>query len=119
MPNGPVHVGTGGLVGAFTAAALASEQDNGDGAFIGGGLVGALAGPLPDALEPALNPNHRGICHGWACAALIAYGMYQAYRWEPADEWGRFFRWLGLIGGAAYLSHLALDARTPKGLPVI
>jgi membrane-bound metal-dependent hydrolase YbcI (DUF457 family) len=74
---------------------------------------------LPDILEPALHPNHRRFFHSIAFALAVAYGMRRAYKWEANDAWERFARGVLLVGGAAYLAHLARDALTAKSLPLI
>jgi len=82
--------------------------------------VGAFLGRLPDMLEPALrNPNHRQFFHSIAVLGLLAAGIHKAYHWEPQDEFEKIVRGVLLIGGAAYLSHLALDALTSKPLPLV
>jgi membrane-bound metal-dependent hydrolase YbcI (DUF457 family) len=45
--------------------------------------------------------------------------MYKLYHWDPQDYLDRVLRGLLLLGGAAYLSHLALDALTSKSLPFL
>ena len=56
---------------------------------------------------------------GIAFALAVAYGMRRAYKWEANDAWERFARGVLLVGGAAYLAHLARDALTAKSLPLI
>jgi membrane-bound metal-dependent hydrolase YbcI (DUF457 family) len=77
-------------------------------------LAGGAAASLPDLLEPAFSPNHRGFFHSLTAAALVAYGIS-----------GRHTQRLGVLGkmvlwvlGLGYLSHLAADATTPKSLPI-
>jgi membrane-bound metal-dependent hydrolase YbcI (DUF457 family) len=115
---------------------------------LGGVLGGGIGGRLPDWIEPASTPNHRGLFHGMTAAAGVATvglarlaelqaecrrratlatqraassspecPVRQQAEWE-ARAW-RFVAGLltGLIAG--YLSHLILDAATPKGLPVV
>ena len=74
---------------------------------------------LPDLFEPAVNPNHRQLFHSVAMFGAIGYGMWKLNHWKPEDDWQRLLRVLGLVGGAAYLSHLARDAFTAKSLPMI
>ena len=43
--------------------------------LLAGMAAGAVAGALPDILEPSLgNPNHRGFCHS-LCAAGLAWWL--------------------------------------------
>lgn len=84
----------------------------------GGGLA-ALLTKLPDILEPAVHPNHRQFFHSVAFAALVAGGWKALYDWQPQSDDGRFWRKVAMIGAGAYLCHLALDALTPRSLPLI
>lgn len=121
MANATAHRLGAGLTVGLTS--LAHELKRGaDADFfrpVAASSLAALAGTLPDILEPATSPNHRQVLHGVAFAVAIGYGMYKLYRWEPADEWGKFFRFVGLVIGGAYLVHLAMDACTPASLPLI
>jgi len=81
-------------------------------------LAGAC-GTLPDILEPALNPNHRRFFHSLGFAGLLGYGAYKLYKWQPEDENYQLLKQIGLVIGAAYLINLAMDATTPKSLPII
>lgn len=83
------------------------------------GFCGAVATRLPDILEPATNPNHRQFCHSILFGCAVGYGTYKAWQWEPTEDWQKFVRWALLIGGAAYLTHLALDFTTRKSLPLV
>jgi membrane-bound metal-dependent hydrolase YbcI (DUF457 family) len=86
--------------------------------LLGGGL-GAACGTLPDVIEPALNPNHRQFFHSLAFAAALGYCAYKLYQWKPEEPWQQVARMVGLIAISAYLIHLAMDATTPKSLPVV
>lgn len=117
MPSAPTHR----LGGAVTAWAIAERLDpkhervaNRPAAAI----LGTVLATLPDRLEPATgNPHHRQFFHSVALAAMIAYGMKRCHEWEPEKAWRKSLRWTLLIGGGVYLSHLALDALTPRSLP--
>jgi membrane-bound metal-dependent hydrolase YbcI (DUF457 family) len=76
--------------------------------------VGGTAASLPDLLEPASNPNHRGFFHSFAFAALILCAILG----EPSSKLREKFGHLPLLTGFSYLSHLALDIITPMGLPI-
>jgi membrane-bound metal-dependent hydrolase YbcI (DUF457 family) len=83
------------------------------GAFV---LVGGfIFGCLPDILEPATNPRHRGFFHSFSWGSVITWGAFGGHSEEwPSKDRGRL-RCLAL----SYLSHLYLDFRTPFGLPFI
>jgi membrane-bound metal-dependent hydrolase YbcI (DUF457 family) len=79
--------------------------------------IGTIVGALPDILEPATSPRHRGFFHS---VALFSSLMYLGYRYFIKEN---------ITGGdasaamsallAAYGSHLALDSCTPMGLPLL
>lgn len=129
MPNFQKHASSGALVGALTGLALnyfnqvKKSENNEDKKFdyaelflstFGGATLGTLGGVLPDILEPANSPHHRKVFHSWATASLISYGLYQAYK----SNIPKVAQGLCYIAGFGYLSHLALDSRTPMGLPL-
>lgn len=73
--------------------------------------LGQLGGILPDEIEPAYHPNHRGIAH--SKLALTAVGARIAYTLENNQP----FVWMERAVHVGYFSHLEADSRTPKGLP--
>lgn len=98
----------------------------------GGALGGRLGSALPDIIEPATSPHHRSTGHSLAVGGLVAgKGVPAVATWKrdlmrtspPNDQAARMLR---LFAGAmavgapvGYVSHLALDATTPKGLPLL
>ena len=146
MANGKVHKRAGALVGALTAASYARDQAPAAFLLetlggIGGGVVGAK---LPDVVDPPTSGRHRSIGHGIAPTSAVA--VHYAKALPAAQNWlraealrqqgvadscdGLQYFWhallavlcslgagaiAGLLGG--YVSHLALDAVTPMGLP--
>jgi inner membrane protein len=118
--NGPAHQ----LAGAVAAIAISAKDHEHNTSPLHhpvvAGTVGALLGRLPDALEPALrNPHHRQFFHSVTMLGLIGWGVYKVHQWEPEDDFERLLRCLLLLGGAACLSHLALDAVTSRSLPLV
>ncbi|MDT8405049.1 metal-dependent hydrolase [Sulfuriflexus sp.] len=79
----------------------------------------AVCGSLPDILEPAFHPNHRQFFHSFGFAGLLGYGLYKLYQWQPQDEMNKLLKQAGFVVGGAYLVHLAMDATTPKSLPIV
>src|SRR5262249_41168020 len=112
-----------------------------------GGVGGYLGSGLPDRLDPPINSHHRDIAHSWVVAIggvkagpgwLNEFERFCSERTAErqrllATEFDAQVRnrhiialWLwtllpSFIRGMAigYLSHLALDAATPRGLPLI
>jgi len=118
--NGPTHQ----LAGAIAALAITqSDLEDRTSALHHPAAaipIGAFLGRLPDMIEPSLrNPNHRQFFHSMIALSLLGTGMHKLYHWYPQDSIERLLRGLLLLGGAAYLSHLALDALTSKSLPLL
>lgn len=86
---------------------------------IAGAGIAAVFTNLPDVLEPATTPNHRQFFHSLVFAGLLVAGWKQLYDWQPESDHGRFWRKVAMIGVGAYLCHLALDATTPRSLPLL
>jgi len=83
---------------------------------IGSLAVGAIAGALPDLIEPASNPNHRQFFHSIGFGVLLLLVRANLYKSNALDERYRtYFDWIMV----AYGSHLFCDIQTPKGLPII
>ena len=120
MANGVTHSIIGGLSGL--AIALSDESDNSapeHNPLLAIG-VGVFFGKLPDILEPALNnPHHRQFCHSVVFLMAVGYGMKKAYDWKPKDNVEALMRGAVLFAGAGYVSHLLLDAMTPRSLPIV
>lgn len=119
MPNAVAHR----LVGSFGVGALVSviESETGRSTYapVTAGIVGGALSSLPDLLEPAAHPNHRGFLHSYAVLAVLGYGGYQLWKWEPSDRLGEYLRIGGIVVIAAYGIHLLMDSTTPKGLPIV
>ncbi len=122
MPGFKTHAKTGAITGAVTNIAL-QLRDRGHEpdrplmdrlleilAAIGAGTAGGIA---PDIIEPATTPNHRALFHS---KVVFGIGMLVAAK-ESKDRTPAAR--IMCSGYAGYISHLVLDARTPKGLPLI
>lgn len=111
----------GFVVGAVTACVKASPTNGSEFAItvLAGGLVGRASSAGPDCIEPAVHPNHRRFAHSWAVASgLLAF----VAKTSPAPERPFEERLVGALApsaAAGYCSHLALDACTSKGLPLL
>jgi len=119
MPNAAKHrLGAAITVGLISAY---SEHQKGQNTAkpIAHAALAAACGTLPDIIEPAVNPNHRQFFHSLGFAGMMGYGLYKLYKWEPEDEFDKFLKGAALVAGGAYLTHLAMDATTPKSLPII
>lgn len=115
MPNSGTHAAVGTATGIVTW--IACRRRRGEAVRFWGLVVGAAAGLLgglaADVIEPATSPNHRRFAHSMAVAVALSALLYLAVdRWDD-DEVLVFACFV-----FAYLSHLLLDACTPKGLPI-
>lgn len=118
MPNRSEHEFFGALFGM--AASCSSKEDPGWLANpVTGALLGKAAGRLPDIIEPALSPHHRKLFHSWAVFAGMGLAVKAAYDWQPEEEYQKTLRWIAIIAGAGYLSHLLLDSLTKRSLPLV
>jgi len=79
-------------------------------------LLGIFGGYIPDLLEPAMNPNHRGSFHS---VTLLAILVYVEYKITTTDKLTTEQKSLLLSLITAYQSHLLADSTTKKGLPII
>ena len=79
------------------------------------GLGGALA-LAPDALEPASTPNRRKFFHSFSVLVGVTYADYRILRSSALTDHGKLCL---LAASTGYVSHLLMDAVTPKSLPVI
>lgn len=83
---------------------------------IGTTVVGTTAGTTPDALEPSSRgPNHRSLFHSASALGGLSGGLRRVEGSDLPDEVKALVRAFCL----GYLSHCVLDARTPKGLPLV
>lgn len=118
MANFKQHAGMGAVVGLITGAVISyKKQKNGRFSVLDfaaditlGAAAGLVGSAIPDILEPATNPNHRAFFHSYTAA--IFSNSTIAYGWEREGVIKTAFC-------AGYCSHLALDAITPKSLPII
>jgi hypothetical protein len=122
------------------AAELAME-------LLGGVLGGRVGSRIPDVLEPAIHSHHRDVCHGltFAMTALptgarlastaqdrlrARADQFRARREASEDGFERLVMAVaeivcrvaaGFVGAIVpgYASHLALDAGTPRGIPLM
>lgn len=120
MPNALAHRTTAAAVVGGIALATRRPEGEPDGKPLFATGLAWLSGTLPDVLEPARgNPNHRRIFHSLTVACGLSYGLYRAWQWEPETDAQKWLRVACLALGGAYIVHLAMDPRTPKGLPVL
>lgn len=136
MPNQIIHVpaGVGAGLAVSKAWQSACETDDPTWYYIGTVLGGALGGRWADVVDPPGHPNHRGTGHskilnalgimGLTSLILIFDGPLGGLIEEALENKNYFLAGTlqfnagflrGFIGGQ--VSHLALDAMTPKGLP--
>ena len=138
MPNKQVQLLVGTMSGAAAGYFVYPSQNLFDQALasLGGSVGGSLTVLLPDLIDPPTGPSHRGIGHSLLLnSGLIALGKDKLMNWvegsylkaKQAEDSGNdllaaLWHFLGglLLGLAmGLISHLALDAVTPRSLPLI
>ena len=119
MANGTTHRIAAAV--AIGATCLHAERDQQEKTIkpLAGAVLSSVLTNLPDVVEPALHPNHRQFFHSYLFAAALAWGAYKVYKWEAETPVDKVARFVLLVGAGAYLVHLALDAGTPKSLPLV
>lgn len=148
MSDGRTHRAIGTLTGGGYALAKAQNQrlEHLLLEVLGGLVAGNLGARLPDVFDPPTHPSHRSLAHGMA--PIAAVGTAAVRRLDGAQArlraeaerraalrvqattslrlWQQLLEILcrlgagalaGLLGG--YGSHIALDAFTPAGLPLL
>jgi membrane-bound metal-dependent hydrolase YbcI (DUF457 family) len=108
-------VGVGGVLACVKPNAQAQRLPH---PIVGGGLAAFFAS-LPDLIEPATSPNHRQFFHSIAFAAILGYGLYKVYEWQPEQPFEQILRALALVAGGAYLTHLIADSLTKRSIPFV
>lgn len=83
---------------------------------LGSAGLGLMTASLPDALEPALHPDHRALAHSIAALLSAIYGTKRLLDAPSVDGQTKV---AGTVAAAGFVSHLLLDAGTPKGLPLL
>jgi hypothetical protein len=149
MANRKTHLTAGIACGTAAAIYTARDQTGAAfiAEIVGGAVGGAAGGLLPDLLEPAVHSWHRSTAHSFATATALGITATRSVPdWQHlcrmnaarhdtlhgsatdilSSAWHAFMAFLwrffsGFTAGlpAGYLSHLALDARTPRCIPLI
>ena len=149
MSNRSTHVVVGSTTGLVVAGYLArNERPLAFAVESAGGAIGGTFGSLgPDIAEPAIHSWHRSTAHSYsAAAAILATSAQVIPRWQDCcrahaqshnearafatSDAARLFHGFmallwhvlsGFVAGlpAGYLSHLALDSFTPRGIPLL
>jgi membrane-bound metal-dependent hydrolase YbcI (DUF457 family) len=147
--DGKTHKQVGLLVGLGSVGVyrFAERKMPRLGEIAGAAFGGMLGAGMPDILEPATSSYHRGIAHGVATSAAGVAGAFKVLQdlrprldakadelraRAAASENGlqRLLLALGallvdFLNGLAtgfvpgYVSHVTLDATTPRGIPLI
>jgi membrane-bound metal-dependent hydrolase YbcI (DUF457 family) len=122
MPGAKQHFLTAACVGLAVNAIKQAIQMNLEPArpfdwmeFAAFGAVGGVVGLVPDMIEPAISPNHRGFFHSVGCGTALLYATHGPH----ARNWTDGNRTAAQMLCLAYLSHLVADASTPKGIALI
>lgn len=118
MANKGEHFVLGAIVsgGAFILYKKYMGESIDPNQLVGYSLIGGAFALLPDMLEPAISPTHRGLFHSIILGLGIINANQRTFSREEMDE---LKKCLMLVSSAGYGSHLLADAQTPAGLPLI
>lgn len=149
MANHKTHLTTGVACGVAAGIYTARHETGGAfvAEIAGAAAGGAIGGALPDLFEPAIHSWHRSTAHSVTTAAALGLTAIRTVpKWQhlcrmnaihhdvqqasapdfAARAWHAFMALLwrflsGFVAGlpAGYLSHLALDACTPRCIPLL
>jgi membrane-bound metal-dependent hydrolase YbcI (DUF457 family) len=149
MPGRETHKIVGGLTGATAAFLNAQNQPllPALAEIFGGWLAGQHAGTWPDAAEPSISSHHRDVCHAIApsfASATLLLQQVESLQGALRSQAQAYFQlaattndgsqqtvsaiaglFLHVLAGsvpaipAGYLSHVALDAATARGVPLL
>jgi membrane-bound metal-dependent hydrolase YbcI (DUF457 family) len=79
--------------------------------------LAAIAGAIiPDKLEPAYHPNHRSVFHSFTAGGGAMFTPKMITDFLDTYPCVKYPAYAFILG---YLSHLVLDASTPKSLPIL
>ena len=120
MPKFTTHVLIGGGVGFATYCVKHNLRKAFDptttfdwGSAFVWASVGVAAACVPDLLEPAISPNHRGFFHSFALLAVLLWYVFVLTAGTLSASA------LCMIAALGYVSHLLADGFTPRSLPWI
>ena len=118
MPNEIEHTITGRLIGALCYFGHCGFKQSKPslGGIIASSILGGVGGTLPDIIEPPTNPNHRRFFHSASLGTLLTYLLKNIADSKTISQDGKL---ISAILGLSYLSHLAEDSGTNKGIPLI
>lgn len=120
--NGKQHRQIGAAAGAIYTVAkyFIQKSKNPDTKFSWGELalnagIGYAAGTIPDLLEPAIHSHHRKFFHSVAAGTAVTYGAFGKH----TNSWNNAVKKPVQAAAVAYVSHLAADATTPRGIALV
>lgn len=120
MANLKEHAWIGAGVGVLTYAIMRDiyQRPFDLGEMLMCAALSTVAATVPDVIEPALHPHHRGLAHSLVTGTgllRIAVGFC-----DPKNsDWDPWQKTLWASATAGYLSHLAADGCTPHRLPLL
>jgi hypothetical protein len=77
--------------------------------------IGTACAGLPDIIEPATSPFHRGFFHSVLMGVIVAYAAFGSHTQKLSPD----ARLLLCLAALAYLHHLYSDSQTPMGIRLI
>jgi len=77
--------------------------------------LGAIMALLPDILEPATHPNHRGTFHSLIALIALILSSHKILQDEDLSDNEKL---AFLLASSGYGSHLLADSQTSMGMPI-
>jgi membrane-bound metal-dependent hydrolase YbcI (DUF457 family) len=117
MPDAKAHIVVAagvGIVGYILYCAHFRREFMLSEALVATGVC-VLGGIAPDGLEPALSPCHRSLGHSLGAGLVGANTLRGAWAGTTPGEPS----FLLLFFALGYVTHLIMDAGTPKRLPLL
>ena len=130
MPSLEQHIKIGAVAGGVVGALYSTSKQFSDlkmnpalkfdiwklvGSTLLGAGLGAIAGALPDLVEPATNPHHRQFFHSIAMIGVVGCGA-AAVEKSKMDKEMRQLVYCTFVG---YVSHLVADSETAMGIDLV
>jgi len=121
MANRNFHLTIGGISGGGRYLLdISNKKENIHiGELMASILGGVLGGVIPDYLDPPTSPNHRALAHSVSLGGGLIYKIDYIFKFIDDLDIPCFIKCFLKSFIVGYLSHLVVDSRTTKSLPLL